>query len=89
MQFCPCFDQSLLTVEKRAGNQLHGRDSKDGNIVLIIGVKIRWLRKHPNDDSVKARELRHRLKRRMTEWRKQNSRAPFGTRLLLIALASE
>src|SRR5260221_319299 len=56
----PSLDETLLALRNEADDEGHGQYGKDGNVLAVVGVKVRdmmplgWLGEHPNDDAVKA-----------------------------------
>ena len=63
MQFCPCFNQTLLALGQRAVDHLDRVNAIDRNRVLIIGVEVRLMmrsagfRIHTNDDAKEASDF--------------------------------
>jgi len=64
MQLRPCFNQPLLFARQTATDQIYGVNAVNGNIVLVIGMKMRivmrcpYLCKHSNYDTKKACNFR-------------------------------
>jgi hypothetical protein len=65
MQFCPSFNQALLSLRKCSGKQRDWSNAEDGSVLLIIRMEVTRvmplsrLYKHPDDNAIKPREFRH------------------------------
>src|SRR3972149_529352 len=78
MQFCPCFDQTLLALRQRTVDHLDGVNAIDCNCVLIIGMEVRLMmrstgfRIHTNDDAKEASDFWQSNTPRGGDWRKDS-----------------
>lgn len=67
MQFGPCLDEPLLALRERTRYQFHRLDPVHGDMLLIIGMKVRCVMPsvnfdiHANDDPKESAEFRHAL----------------------------
>ncbi len=73
MKLRPREDQAFLATREVACSSLNWIQYVDADMVLIVGVEVgqvmgpTGLNKHPDDDSEKPRNLRHRFGRRFRQ----------------------